>query len=247
MSSLFDSLKYFFYWWYYFISSPACWRYSFPFGRPEGALKATLSLFERVGLFAIFFLPFFFLPPLAPLLLLHFSCRTWFREILPSRFILLFFHPLLYKLAKEREWLHVKYILATVYGHDIALSASSSRVNQLIKYPCECFIESSPGSFSQHLSLLSHSVLALCSHCARTVLALSSHCPRTALALSSHCPRTVLALCSQLPSSVSFPGDDERHCDPSSCPRIPCRNTPVSPKSCSCKLHSTVSLRQDRR
>ena len=23
-------------------------RYSFPFGRPEGALKATLSLFERV-------------------------------------------------------------------------------------------------------------------------------------------------------------------------------------------------------
>ena len=24
-------------------------RYSFPFGRPEGALKATLSLFERVN------------------------------------------------------------------------------------------------------------------------------------------------------------------------------------------------------
>ena len=25
-------------------------RYSFPFGRPEGALKATLSLFERVSI-----------------------------------------------------------------------------------------------------------------------------------------------------------------------------------------------------
>jgi len=24
-------------------------RYSFPFGRPEGAMKATLSLLERVG------------------------------------------------------------------------------------------------------------------------------------------------------------------------------------------------------
>ena len=25
-------------------------RYSFPFGRPEGALKATIALFERVSL-----------------------------------------------------------------------------------------------------------------------------------------------------------------------------------------------------
>ena len=33
----------------------SCVRYSFPFGRPEGALKATLSLFERVRLQYIMF------------------------------------------------------------------------------------------------------------------------------------------------------------------------------------------------
>ena len=31
--------------------SPSPSRYCFPFGRPEGALKATLPLLERVGLF----------------------------------------------------------------------------------------------------------------------------------------------------------------------------------------------------
>ena len=30
-------------------------RYSFPFGRPEGALKATIALFERVSLVIFYF------------------------------------------------------------------------------------------------------------------------------------------------------------------------------------------------
>lgn len=38
-------------WWLTYVS-PCDGRYCFPFGRPEGALKATLSLLERVCILA---------------------------------------------------------------------------------------------------------------------------------------------------------------------------------------------------